>query len=120
MKREDSLESSLCCCALKGLKTNWGVRLLTGSCCAGRGRSRSLRDAQITSGGSLGDLVDHQFQGRAVPAGVEEDRLIHGAILLLEAVVVCQDVDGVTVLFGVGVLQFDADGADLCRAALAL
>src|SRR5258708_32485628 len=96
------------------------TRLLPGGCGAGRGCSRGLRDAQVTCGGSLGNLVDHQFQGRAVPASVEENRLVHGAILLLEAVVVCPDVDGVTVLLCVGVLQFDSDGANLCRAALAL
>src|SRR6266436_10388728 len=108
----------LCC---EGAKTDFcGTRLLPRGCGAGRGCSRGLRDAQVTCGGSLGNLVDHQFQGRAVPASVEKDRLIYGAILLLEAVVVCQDVDGVTVLLGVGVLQFDADGANLCRAALAL
>src|SRR6266852_2762008 len=108
----------LCC---QGVKTYFcETRLLPGGCRAGRGRSRGLRCAQIARGGSLGDLVNHQFQSRAVSASVEEDRLIHGAILLLEAVVVCQDVDGVTVLFGVSVLQLDADGANLCRTALAL
>src|SRR5260370_17256274 len=108
----------LCC---QGVKTYFcGTRLLPGGCGAGRGCSRGLRDAQITCGGSLGNLVDHQFQGRAVPASVEEDRLIHGAILLLEAVVVCQDVDGVTVLLGIVVLQFDSVAPNLCPTPLSL
>src|ERR1700674_3035518 len=46
-KREDSLESSLSCCALKELHTNfYRTRLLPGSCCACRGGSRRLWHAQ--------------------------------------------------------------------------
>src|SRR5258708_11536155 len=120
-KREDSLESSLSCCAPKELKANLcGTRLLPGRRSARRGRSRGLRCAQVARGGRLCDLVDHPLQSCACPAGVEEDRLIHRAILLLEAVVICQDVDGVAVLLGVGVLQFDLDCANFSGTALAL
>src|SRR6266852_4417803 len=120
-KREDSLESPLSCCAPKELKANLcETRLLPGRRSARRGRSRRLRCAQVARGGRLGDLVDHQLQSCACPAGVEEDWFVHRAILLLEAVVICQDVDRITVLLGVGVLQFDLDCADLRGTALAL
>src|SRR6267378_4505495 len=120
-KKEDSLESSLSCCVLKELKTAlWKSRLLSGRCRACRGSSRRLWHAQVARSRRLGDLVDHQFERRAGPSGVEEDRLVNGAIFLFKAVVIRQHVNRVAIFLRVGVLQLDLDGADFRGAALAL
>src|SRR5437660_10963406 len=109
------------CCVLKEWNTNFlRLRLLSRGCCTGRSCSRSLRYAQVARGGRLGNLVDHQFQSRPGSSGVKEDRFVDRAIFLFEAVVICQHVDRVAVLLGVGVLELDLDGADLRRTALAL
>src|SRR5437867_11862112 len=87
----------------------------------GRGcRRGALWRAQIPGRAGLGDLVDHEFQRGAAAASVEEDGFVDRAILLLEAVVVSKDVQGVLVLLGVGVLQHELNGTDFGAAALAL
>src|SRR2546426_5719439 len=58
---------------------------------ASRHRSRRclrLRNAQVPGGAVLGYLVDDQLQRRAAAVRVEVNRLVYGAILLLEAVIV--------------------------------
>src|SRR6266576_1068031 len=96
------------------------TRLLPGRRGARRSCSGRLRHAHVARGGRFGHLVDHQFDGQASAAGVEEDRFVHRAILLFEAIVIRQDVDGIAILLGVGVLQLDLNGADLSGPALAL
>src|SRR5260370_20281943 len=53
----------------------------------GGGSSRlriRLRDTEISAYGVLANLVDDDFLGNMSAREVEEDRLVHGAVLLLE------------------------------------
>src|SRR2546422_4224199 len=86
-----------------------------GSC-----RRLRLRNAQVSGGAVLGYLVDDQLQRRAAAVRVEVNRLVHGAILLLEAVVVGVNHDCELVPLGVGAAQLHLDVADLLHAALAI
>src|SRR5260370_34028834 len=79
-----------------------------GSC-----RRLRLRNAQVPGGAVLGYLVDDQLQRRAAAVRIEVNRLVHGPILLLEAVIgrvilyrglVSRWVCGVPFHFGVAVL----------------
>src|SRR5260370_11332215 len=101
--------------------TSCGTRLPPGRRGARRGCSCCrLRNTQVARGSRLGDLVDHQLQSRARPAGIEEDRLVHRTILLFEAGVIRQDIDRVAVLLGVGGLHFDLNAPHLRPTALPL
>src|SRR6266853_4492321 len=57
-----------------------------------------LRSADVTSHFVLGNLVDHQFQWAAVVALMEEDRLVHRHILLVDVYVVDDQRDAVALL----------------------
>src|ERR1700675_2623876 len=83
------------------------LRLHSGSRSARGGAARSLRNAEIAGSGRLGHLVDDQFESRVASPGVEEDRFVDRAILLLEGLVVGEHVDGELIFLLVGVLQLD-------------
>src|SRR6266702_5415631 len=60
----------------------------------GGGSSRlriRFRDAEISADGVLTNLVDDDFLGNMRAREVEEDRLVHGAVLLLEELVFNSD-----------------------------
>src|ERR1700729_1457829 len=80
---------------------------------------RCFGDAQIAGGAGLGDFIYHKFKRRVASASVEEDRFIHGTILLLEILVVGKDIGGVLIFLGIGIFQLDGDDSDFLRAAFA-
>src|SRR5258708_7086858 len=89
------------------------------SACRRRAAASRLGHAQIAGSARLGYFVNDQFESRVATAGVEENRLVDGAVLLLEALVIGQDIDGELILLGIGALQLNLDGADLLRSSLA-
>src|SRR6266403_4295093 len=109
----------LCNPPLKCANEAASVVLLARGGSARRRAAGSLRYAQVAGSARLRNLVDDQLESCVAPAGVEENRLVDGAVLLLEALVIGQDVDGELILLRVGALQLDLHRADLLRASLA-
>src|SRR5580692_11110505 len=107
-------------CPLRGLVgRGCCVRLVAGSG-GGGGRLRvRLGDADVSADLVLANLVDDYFF-RYVRAGdVEENRLVEGAVLFLEALVLDGHREIDLVLLLVDALEFDSDVADLLGLVLA-
>src|SRR5260221_3956551 len=82
------------CCANEAA----AVVLLARGGSARRRAAGGLRYAQVAGSTRLRNLVDDQLESRVAAAGVEENRLVDGAVLFLEALVIGQDVDGELIL----------------------
>src|SRR5712692_7756854 len=81
------------------------------------GQRVRLRDAHVSADLVLANLVDHQLFRYASPRGVEENRLIEGAILLLEPLVLDNESYGVLAPLLVCRAEFDGNVAHLLRLA---
>src|SRR5467141_903100 len=75
--------------------------LLAGAGVRARRGARGFRYAQVARCGGLADFVDYQLDCLTSAAGVEENRLVDRPVLLLEALVIRQHVDGVLILLDV-------------------
>src|SRR5882757_4748718 len=104
-----------------------GVRRLAPGFCPGNlaarlcgRRSRlgiRLRDAEVAADRVLANLVDHDFFGNVRTREVEEDWLVHGAILLFEALVFDGYSSAELVALLVHAPEFDGDIPNLLRLA---
>src|SRR6266446_5682040 len=110
-----------CSARLMGLR-----RLAPGFClgnlaarlCGRRSRLRiRLRDAEVAADRVLANLVDHDFFGNVRTREVEEDWLVHGAILLFEALVFDGYSSAELVALLVHAPEFDGDIPNLLRLA---
>src|SRR5258708_12955510 len=102
----------LCNPPLKCANEAASVVLLARGGSARRRAAGSLRYAQVAGSARLRNLVDDQLESCVAPAGVEENRLVDGAVLLLEALVLRQGVDGELILLRGGALQLDLHPAN--------
>lgn len=88
-----------------------------------RGRGSGLRirlgNADVSAYRVLSSLVDDDFLGQTRSRGVEEDRLVDGAVLLLEALVLNDHGDVNLILLFVYALEFYGDVANLLRLVFA-
>src|SRR5262249_2347970 len=78
-----------------------------------------LGNADVSADGVLADLVDYQFLRNLGAVEVEEDRLVYGAILLLELAVFGCQVNAEAACLLAHALEFDGDIAHLLRLVLA-
>src|SRR5574340_1290807 len=74
-----------------------------------------LRDADVSADSVLADLVDDDLFGNVRAGRVEEDRFIHSAILLFEALVFHGQGNAELIALVVDALEFDGDIAHLLR-----
>src|SRR6266403_6252378 len=112
-------ESARLSCARQLQPEHLSVLLVARLCCGG-GRLRiRLRDADVSADGVLAHLVHHDFLGNMGAGEIEEDRLVHGAILLFELLVFDGHGSTEQVALFVDALQFDRDVAHLLRLVLA-
>src|SRR5260370_25519797 len=72
----------------------------------------SLRYAQVAGSARLRNLVDDQLESCVAPAGVEENRLVDGGVLLLETLVIGQSLDGAPILLRGAPPQLDLQPLD--------
>src|SRR6266446_7296608 len=94
--------------------------LLTGTGCGGRLRlTVSLGDADVAADGVFAELVDDQLFGNLGAAQIEEDRLVHVAILLFDFAVLGGHGDAVLRALFVDALEFDSQVANLLGLILA-
>src|SRR5882724_10576590 len=77
-----------------------------------------FRNADVAGYLVLGNLIDDQFQWAAVAALMEEDRLIHRHILLVNVDIIDDQGDRVALLVEVRAAKFDHKGANLLRFIL--
>src|SRR5215469_11782734 len=81
--------------------------------------SRCLRirlgNADVSADSVLADLVDDHLFGNTRACRVEEDRLIHGAVLLLEALVLHRHQHGEPVVLLIYTLELNGDVSNLLR-----
>src|SRR6266404_2759540 len=83
------------------------------------GRSASgFRNADVAGYLVLGNLVDDQFQWTAVAALMEEDRLIHRHILLVNVDIIDDQGNGIALFVEVRAAKFDHERANLLRFIL--
>src|SRR5882724_9396786 len=98
----------------------FGLNWLVAGSGSRRGRSRiRLGNADVAADGVLANFVDDKFLRNLGAVQVEEDRLVHGAVLLLEQAVFRGQIDAVLPLLFVHGLEFDGDVANLLRLVLA-
>src|SRR5260221_11463123 len=87
---------------------------------SGSGRSRiRLGNADVAADGVLANFIDDKFLRDLGAMQVEEDRFVHGAVLLLEQAIFGGQIDAVLLLLFVDGLEFDGDIANLLRLVLA-
>src|SRR5258706_6092260 len=103
----------LCNPPLKCANEAASVVLLARGGSARRRAAGSLRYAQVAGSARLRNLVDDQLESCVAPARVEENGLVDGAVLFLEALVIGQDVDGELIFLWVIALQLALPGANL-------
>src|SRR5260221_12575729 len=84
---------------------------------SGRSRIR-LGNADVAADGVLANFVDDKFLRDLGAMQVEEDRLVHGAVLLLEQAVFRGQIDAVLTLLFVDGLEFDGYIANRLRLVL--
>src|SRR6266852_461900 len=84
----------------------------------GRLRIR-LWNADVSADGVLTHLVDDDFLGNMRAGSIEEDRLVHGTVLLFEALVLDGHGGAELVVLFVYALEFDGDIAHLLGLVLA-
>ena len=93
--------------------------LLSGTGSVRRRLRIGLGHADVAADGVLANLVDHEFFRNFGSAEVEEDRLVHGAILLFQAAVFGGHGNAKLPALLINALEFDGQVADLLWLVLA-